>query len=278
MITPINRNLELPIVTVVTPNFNGDEFLERTILSVLNQEYPNLEYIIIDGGSTDKSIEIIKKYEHEVTKWISEPDDGMYSAIQKGFNFSTGDIMCYINSDDILHPDCLKKVVKFFMANQDKLWIQGIPNVINANDEKIYERKPVFKKWYFYLGLWEYNYKFIQQESTFWKRTLWHKAGSKFNLSLKLAGDFDLWLRFFEFSDLYNVDEYLGAFRIRPNQKSSNTAQYIKECNKSLRSHISRMPLFFRLLISFLRGTVIFYFRVIKAYIIIKNKIFNFRG
>ena len=94
---------EAPIkISVVTPNFNGARFLERTILSVIKQNYSSLEYIVIDGGSTDGSIEIIKKYEKYITYWESSQDNGMYHAIQKGFNKSSGEVMTWINSDDTL--------------------------------------------------------------------------------------------------------------------------------------------------------------------------------
>ena len=90
-----------PKISIVTPNYNGVKYLEQTIVSVLNQNYPNLEYIIIDGGSTDGSVEIIKKYESKLSYWVSEPDMGLYHAIQKGFEKSTGEIMAWINSDDM---------------------------------------------------------------------------------------------------------------------------------------------------------------------------------
>ena len=106
-----------PKFTIVTPNYNGDKFLEQTILSVINQNYPNLEYIIIDGGSNDSSIEIIKKYENYLTYWISEPDNGMYEAIQKGFDKSTGEIMAWVNSDDMSHNNSFFTVHKQFVEN-----------------------------------------------------------------------------------------------------------------------------------------------------------------
>lgn len=106
--------MKYPKITIVTPTFNRVHYLEDTILSVLNQNYPNLEYIIIDGGSTDGSIDIIKKYESYLAYWISEPDEGFYHAIQKGFNKSKGDIMAWLNSDDKYHPGALKIVSEVF--------------------------------------------------------------------------------------------------------------------------------------------------------------------
>src|SRR5688500_12214725 len=96
--------MHYPRITIVTPNYNYGHFLEKAIVSVLDQQYPNLEYIIIDGGSTDNSIEIIRKYEKHLAYWISEPDKGMYDAINKGFSRATGEVMAWLNSDDTYFP------------------------------------------------------------------------------------------------------------------------------------------------------------------------------
>lgn len=110
---------KFPKITVVTPNFNQGAFLERTILSVLNQNYPNLEYIIMDGGSTDKSIEIIKKYEKKLTWWVSENDKGHADALNKGFSRASGDIMAWINSDDKYYPWTFKTVAEVFQSENN---------------------------------------------------------------------------------------------------------------------------------------------------------------
>src|SRR5690349_701527 len=103
-----------PKISIVTPNFNNGKYLEDTIVSVLSQNYPNLEYFIIDGGSTDNSLEIIKRYERHLAGWTSEPDGGMYEAIDKGFNKTTGEIMAWLNSDDMYHRKSLFAVGKLF--------------------------------------------------------------------------------------------------------------------------------------------------------------------
>ena len=232
---------KFPKITVVTPNFNQGAFLERTILSVLNQNYPNLEYIIMDGGSTDDSIEIIKQYQDQLTFWESKQDKGMYDAINRGFSLSSGEIMCWINSDDILWKDALNYVANVFHEQPNVQWIQGLPSVIDENDELIYQRPQVFSKWFFYLKKHEDSFMFIQQESTFWSRKLWLQSGSKMNLNYQLASDFDLWLRFFRYEKLYSTYQQLGAFRKRVNQQSSNTKLYLKEANSSIKENIKHL-------------------------------------
>lgn len=211
----------LPKITIVTPSYNSVKYIERTILSVIEQNYPNLEYIVIDGGSTDGTIDIIKKYEHKLACWISEPDKGMYFAIQKGFEKSTGEIMGWINSDDKHHPRSLFMLAGIF-KNQHINWVQGIPSVFDKNDAIVYANsRPEVDKLFFYQTRHLSTGKYIQQESTFWRRNLWEKAGSYISTQFKWAGDFELWIRFFKYADLYNVPALLAGFRISDNQISS---------------------------------------------------------
>ena len=113
----------LPKISIITPSFNQAEFLEQTITSVFSQNYPNLEYIIIDGGSTDRSVEIIKKYADKLTYWVSEPDKGHGDALNKGFNHSTGEIMAWINSDDFYFPWTFSIVSEIFKDLPQIYWL-----------------------------------------------------------------------------------------------------------------------------------------------------------
>ena len=131
----LNKNLKFPKITIVTPSFNQSKFLERTIISVLNQNYPNMEYIIIDGGSTDGSVDIIKKYEKYLTFWCSEKDKGQSDAINKGFEHGTGEIYAYLNSDDLFLPGTLQYIAEAFKSNKNYDLIYGSIYIIDKNDQ-----------------------------------------------------------------------------------------------------------------------------------------------
>ena len=124
-----------PKISVVTPVYNQVDFIESTIRSVLDQKYPNVEYIIIDGASTDGTIEIIQTYKDQIHKIISEPDNGMYDALNKGLQLATGDIMCWINSDDILLPNAFDQMAKLFQDLQHVNWVKGLNSFIDLNDK-----------------------------------------------------------------------------------------------------------------------------------------------
>lgn len=196
-------------ISIVTTNLNGGKYLEETILSVIDQNYPNLEYIIIDGGSNDSSIDIIKKYEDKLVYWESRPDEGNYHAIQKGFEKSTGEIMGWINSDDKLIPKSLFILNEVFHLSNVE-WIHGAPTIIDREGRYVIAGGII--KW----SLLDYingKYKWIQQESCYWSRNLWEISGAKLNLEYKYAGDLELWSRFFQFGHLYSLAAPIGSFR-----------------------------------------------------------------
>src|SRR5690606_20886002 len=156
-------------------------------------------YIIVDGGSTDGSVDIIRKYEHNLAWWCSEPDDGMYDAISKGFRHASGEVMGWINSDDFYHPGALFIIADIFREYKDVNWIQGIPNVVDHMGRVVYVSRQVIDiKYWFYQRKHIQSRRYIQQESTFWRKPLWEKAGGYLSSEFKYAGDFELWLRFFK--------------------------------------------------------------------------------
>lgn len=209
---------QYPKISIVTTNYNQDKFLEQTILSVLNQNYPNLEYIVIDAGSTDKSVDIIKKYEGQLSYWESIPDDGMYDGLQKGLARSTGEIMAWINSDDMYLSKSLFTVAEIFSNFKQVNWLLGYPTLFDT-EGRIVESQHHLRQWSKF-DMFTGNYRWIQQESVFWRRSLWNKVGGSLNTKLKLAGDFDLWLRFFKHDKLYITTAILAGFRMRSEQKS----------------------------------------------------------
>lgn len=224
-----------PKISIITPVYNQVEYIEATILSVINQNYPNLEYIIIDGGSTDGTLEVIRKYEDRINKWISEPDTGMYDALNKGFKYSSGEIMGWINSDDILLPDAFSNMARLLHDLPQVKWIQGLNGFIDLKGEVVSFQMP---KKFSFIKFLSGDFKWIQQESTFWRRSLWVQSGGKVNEDLKLAGDFELWFRFFQFTKLYNTNLPIGAWRKREGQLSGTMMEsYLSEVSEVIESY-----------------------------------------
>ena len=194
--------------------------------SVLSQGYPNLEYIVVDGGSTDGSLEIIRRYESQLHAWISEADRGMYDAINKGFARSSGELMGWISATDMLHAGALFVVGGVFRGFPQVEWITGRPT--GFNDEGMAVEILKLRRWSrtpFLLGANRY----IQQESTYWRRSLWERAGGRVDDSRRNGSDFELWVRFFRHAQLYSVDALIGGFRSHPD---SIGLQNLAECHR----------------------------------------------
>ena len=207
-----------PKISIVTPSLNQGEFLERTILSVLNQNYPNLEYLIIDGGSTDGSVEIIRKYEKYLAYWTSELDQGQSEAINKGFRKSTGTIMAWLNSDDAYYPQALLAVAEYFQRHPKADVIYGNAALIDGYDRLLREVRsvPFDLKAFLFSGVNLYS------ASLFWRERLWCN-GERLNTELHFAMDLDLVLRFAEAgSEISHFRKCLAAFRVHTGSKSVN--------------------------------------------------------
>ncbi|PCI30377.1 glycosyl transferase family 2 [Candidatus Wolfebacteria bacterium] len=232
--------------TIVTPTYNGGEYIRETIESVLSQSGDfKIEYIIIDGGSTDNTTEIIKEYEQKLEnntisikcdgiefKWISEKDNGMYSAINKGFDMATGDIYAWINSDDKYLTNAFQIMKNVFEKYPDIDWAKGKTIFIDKNAQNI-NTAPCFifnKKW-IELGIYGRYAYFINQDSVFWRKKLWNKSG-KIDDSLRYAGDYDLWCKFAKQTSLWSIDALVSVFRQKDGQLSENMSGYRREQSK----------------------------------------------
>lgn len=170
----MNQNKH-PKITVVTPSYNQGLFLEETILSVLEQNYPNLDYIIIDGGSKDNSVEIIKKYEKYLKYWVSEKDYGQTHAINKGLKQAHGEIAAYINSDDTYEPYTFETVRKHFLDNPNTDFVYGDVNIINEYSRVTKKKKEI--DFDFFMGCCIGFGLIIPQQSSFWKVSIHEKIG-----------------------------------------------------------------------------------------------------
>jgi len=219
--------MNFPKISVVTPSYNQGKYLEQTILSVLSQDYPNVEYIIIDGGSTDGSVEIIKKYQHRLHYWESEKDKGFGHALNKGFAKATGEILCWLNSDDILLPGALDIVGRFFGKFPDVGVVTGDRWYIDESSVMLFKTR-----YYFYLpGQFKFT-KTLAQEATFWRKEVFSKAGGYIDEQLRFVIDFDLWCRLGKVTTFRHIPFFLGGFRVQPESKSSTIIDVGREERK----------------------------------------------
>ena len=184
-----------PKITVVTPSFNQGGFIEQTLRSVLDQHYPNLEYYVIDGGSTDGTVEILRRYGDKLTGWVSEADGGQSHAINKGFASSQGDVMTWLNSDDQLAEDSLWIAGEIFATQPEVAWLTGKLANMSADGRMTTICDHDLSASFLIRRGWHHSkmFGFLQQEGTFWRRELWEQAGGNVDIERHYSLDFDLW-------------------------------------------------------------------------------------
>jgi glycosyltransferase involved in cell wall biosynthesis len=229
-----------PRISMVTAVYNGEAYLEATIRSILDQGYPNLEYIIIDDGSTDGTPNIIRRYEDRLSFWTSHSNRGLYRSLNVGFARCSGDIMGWLNASDMLHLNSLFVVGSVFASFPHVRWITGHPTAFSADGMPI-EIAAAIPRWSRYTFLAGDN-KAIQQESTFWRRDLWQSAGGAMETTYRAEGDFELWVRFFRQAELYPVDSLIGGYRRHENSlSSSDIRRYQRTCDGIIDKELERV-------------------------------------
>ncbi|MFH1790460.1 MAG: glycosyltransferase family 2 protein [Candidatus Omnitrophota bacterium] len=235
-----------PRITVVTPNRNYGRFLEATIRSVLLQGYPNLEYIIIDGGSTDESVDVIKQYSQHLSFWETAPDRGQSDAINKGFRRATGTICAWLNSDDIYCPDTLRKVAEHWAANKGCAFLTGMGEIIGNATGK---REHLIKAgpYGFHDLVRVYDSRYLPQPSVFFSRDVFNDAGG-LDERLKYSMDLDLWLRLIQKHRLYHIPETLSQLRHHPEALSwKHNEAALEEVSAVVGRYIGGLPVFDRI-------------------------------
>ncbi len=198
-----------PKVSIITPSYNQGQYLEHTIRSVLDQQYPNLEYIIIDGGSTDHSVDIIRKYEDQLAYWVSEHDQGQAEALNKGFRHATGNIIAWLNSDDFYYPGAIAAAVATFALHPELGLVYGRGMRVDAAGQPLVEFESTRA---FDLEMLIHGIDYILQPATFMRRQALHRVGP-LNTSMHYALDWDLWIRLGQQFPVAMIDEVLAASR-----------------------------------------------------------------
>lgn len=217
------------LITIITPVYNSAPYLRETIESVLKQTHSRIQYIVVDGGSSDGTVELIKEFGDRIDTFISEPDGGMYDALAKGLALAKGDVIGYLNAGDYYHPAALS-VVADVMNEHSVPWLTGMRVLYNEKSQVIHCDLPnVYRRALIRSGVYGGTLPFIQQESTFWRKELLELVDIERLRGMRLAGDYYLWYSFASKYDLAVVNSHLGGFKYHSNQLSGNGREYRAE-------------------------------------------------
>ncbi|MCF6263990.1 MAG: glycosyltransferase [Xanthomonadales bacterium] len=243
--------IDYPRISIIVPSYSQGHFIRNTLDSIINQNYPNLELIVVDGGSEDGTVEVIKEYSEHIKWWVSEDDNGQASAINKGMEHATGDILAWLNSDDCLMPGALLKVASCFLASSKTDVVYGHRVLINAAGMDI-------GKWimpghhHFLLTYADY----IPQETMFWRSALWQKTGAKIDESFHFALDWELIRRFIKADAKFQlIPVFLGQFRLHDLQKTQANIEsdgfremeiIRNNCKQEFSNHIAMQNFYYR--------------------------------
>jgi len=220
--------MNYPKISVITPSYNQGQFIEETIQSVLNQKYPNLEYVIIDGGSTDNSVEIIKKYEKYLTYWVSEKDRGQTDAIVKGFKRSSGTFLTWLNSDDTYLNGVLTTIGETVAMNPDADVIYGDYVITDQKGRPILQKKEIE----FDFDVMLYGVNMIGQPAAFFSRKIYDKAGG-LDISFNYFMDVELWLRIANNNGKFkHIKKMIATYRFHPNSKTIVDFSVSEKCKR----------------------------------------------
>lgn len=231
---------DLPRISVVTPSFNQADFLEETILSVLGQDYPNVEYLVIDGGSTDGSVEVIRRYEDRLAYWVSEKDRGQAHAINKGWKRATGEILCWINSDDWYYPGAFSAAAREFMRSPEVRWVCGVVCNGFSAAQIIHRHRPRPTNLAACIGRHDYGF---HQPGMFWHREMVERCGP-LDESDQYCFDHHFWIHALAAGYRHvNITADIAFFRKHPDSKtSSQRPQFFAEDWRLLEEHIGLVP------------------------------------
>jgi len=210
-----SASIQNPLVSIVTPSFNQAEYLEQTMLSVLNQDYPAIEYIVVDGASSDDSPEIIKRHADRLAWWVSEPDAGQTDAINKGFARATGEIIAYLNSDDLYKPGTIREAVEYLLSHPDVGMVYGDADFVDKQGTVI-GKFPAAQTDY---GRLRRGYVHIPQQAAFFRSDIWRQVGP-LDSSFQFAMDYDLWVRISALAPLHYIRRTWAAFRLHDQAKT----------------------------------------------------------